>query len=325
MKAAVQRRYGSPDVIQIEDVAKPLPRDHELLIRVRAASVGTWDGEARSFSFPVWFWLPLRLAMGIRAPRWPTLGQELAGEVEAVGKDVTGFAPGDRVLAAVGLTVGAHAEYACVSSKGAVARIPNALSFEDAACIPVGGDNALHFLRMAGVDPAEEVLVNGAAGNIGVMAVQIAKHYGAEVTAVDSRSKLDVLRRIGADHVIDYEEVDYTTGGRRYDVIFDLVFGSSFSRALATLRPKGRYIVANPTFGALLRGAWTNRRRDDVRVLTKFAGSKREDLVQLAKLAESGAIRAAIDRRFPLERAAEAHAYIDSGQRAGAVVLTMED
>jgi NADPH:quinone reductase-like Zn-dependent oxidoreductase len=322
MRAAVYRRYGSPEVIRIEEIEKPTPKDHELLVRVRATTVGTWDAEARSFSFPLWFWLPLRLAMGIRRPRWPVLGQELAGDVEAVGKEVTGFSPGDRVFASVGLGFGAHAEYKCLSTRRAVTHMPRNLSYAEAATLPVGGDNALHFLKMAEVQPGERVLVNGAAGNIGVLAIQIAKHYGADATAIDSAEKLDALRAIGADHTIDYETTDFTRSGTTYDVVFDLVHRSSYSGAIAALAPGGRYIVANPRFRALLRARWTNRTTDK-RVLTQFASSKPGDLIRLKELAEAGAIRAAIDREFPLEKAAEAHAYVDSGRRAGAVVLTL--
>jgi len=324
MKAAVYREYGSPDVVRIEQIAKPSPRNHQVLVRVRASTVGTWDCEARSFSFPLWFWLPLRLAMGIRRPRWRVLGQELAGEIEAVGKDVTRFAPGDRVFASVGLGFGAHAEYACVSSRRAIAHMPQNMSYAEAASIPTGGDNALHFLRLAAVQPGECVLVNGACGNIGVMAVQIAKHYGAEVTAVDSADKLDVLRGIGADIVVDYAATDFTRAGKTYDVIFDLVQQSSYAAAIAALNPGGRYILANPLFGPLLRARWTNRTSDKT-VLTQFAASRPEDLVALKDLAEAGEIRAVIDRRFPLEKAAEAHAYVDSGRRRGAVVLTLDE
>ena len=322
MKAVVYREYGSPGVLELEDLPKPTPRDHQVLIKVHAATVGTWDCEARSFTFPMWFWLPLRIAMGLRRPRWPVLGQDLAGEVEAVGKDVKQFRPGDQVFASVGLGFGAHAEYKCMSSKGAIALKPANLSYEEAAGIPTGGDNALHFLRLAKVQPGESVLVNGAGGNIGVIAVQIAKHYGAEVTAVDSPDKLDTLRAIGADHVIDYTKEDFTRTGKAYDVIFDLVHESSYSRAIGSLNPNGRYILANPRFWPLIRARWTSRTSDKT-VISKFAASKPKDLIILKELAEAGKIRAVIDRRFPLERAAEAHAYVDTGRRKGTVVLTV--
>lgn len=322
MRAAVYRQYGPPSVIGIEEVAKPTPGKHEVLVRVRASTVGTWDCEARSFSFPLWFWLPLRVAMGIRRPRWPVLGQELAGEVEAVGEDVTRFVPGDRVFSSVGLGFGAHAEYARVSCRRAITHMPANMSFSQACTIPTGGDNALHFLRLAKVQPGERILVNGAAGNIGVLAVQIARHQGAEVTAVDSADKLEALSAIGADHVIGYESTDYTRTGRTWNVIFDLVHGSSYAGALSVLEPRGRYIVANPLFASLLRAPVTNR-TSDKRVLTQFAASKPADLVILKELAEAGAIRAAIDREYPLEQAADAHAYVDSGRRKGAVVLNI--
>jgi NADPH:quinone reductase-like Zn-dependent oxidoreductase len=324
MKAAVYREYGSPAVIRIEDIPKPTPRDHQVLIKVAASTLGTWDCEARSFDLALWFWLPLRLAMGIRRPRWPVLGQDLAGEVEAVGKDVKQFEPGDQVFASAGLGFGGHAEYICVSSKRAVSHKPSNMTYEEAATLPTGGDNALHFLRLAEVQRGERVLVNGAGGNIGVIAVQLAKYFGAEVTAVDSAEKLDMLREIGADRVIDYAAEDFTKTGNTYDVIFDLVAGSSYAGAIGSLNSKGRYILANPLFLPLLRARWTSR-TSDKKVITQFAASKPQDLVVLKELAEAGSIRAVIDRRFPLEQAAEAHAYVDSGRRKGAVVLTIGD
>ncbi len=322
MKAIVYREYGSPGVLELEDIPKPTPKDQQVLIKVHATTVGTWDCEARSFTFPLWFWLPLRIAMGLRKPRWPVLGQELAGEIEAVGKDVKRFKQGDQVFASVGLGFGAHAEYKCMSSKGAIALKPANMSYEEAAGIPTGGDNALHFLRLADVQSGETVLVNGAGGNIGVIAVQLAKHFGAEVTAVDGSDKLDMLRAIGADHVIDYAKEDFTKTGKAYDVIFDLVHGSSYSGAIGSLNPNGRYILANPRFLPLIRARWTSR-TSDKKVVTQFAASKPKDLIILKELAEAGKIRAVIDRRFPLERAAEAHAYVDTGRRKGTVVLTV--
>ena len=219
MKAMVYHEYGPPGVLKLEDVQKPTVGNNEVLIKVRAATVGTWDCEARSFSFPLWFWLPLRIAMGLRKPRWPILGQELAGEIEAVGKDVERFKQGDQVFASTGLGFGAHAEYRCLPCTRAIAIKPANMSYEEAAGISTGGLNALHFLRKADIQNGQRVLVNGAGGNIGVMAVQLAKYFGAHVTAVDSKEKLDMLRSIGADEVIDYTQEDFSEAGETYDVI----------------------------------------------------------------------------------------------------------
>jgi NADPH:quinone reductase-like Zn-dependent oxidoreductase len=322
MKAVIYRKYGSPDVLELAEVEMPTAGDKEVLIKVHAATVGTWDCEARSFSFPLWFWLPLRIAMGIWKPRWPILGQELAGEVEAVGKDVKRFKKGDPVYGTTGLGFGAHAEYKCLPCNGAVTLKPANMSYEEAAGIPTGGLNALHFLRKANIQKGQRVLVNGAAGNIGVMAVQLAKHFGAHVTAVDSRDKLAMLREIGADEVIDYTREDFSETGKTYDVIFDLVFKSSFSRCLQSLEPSGCYLLANPRFSSMLRALWTSR-TSSKRVVFEFAGSDPNDLVHLREVIEAGALRSVIDRRYPLERAAEAHAYVDTGLRKGVVVLTV--
>ena len=322
MKAVTYHAYGSPDVLELEDIPKPSPSADQVLIKVHAATVGTWDCESRSFTFPLWFWLPLRLAMGVRKPRWPVLGQELAGEIEAVGKDVKGFKNGDQVFASTGLGFGAHAEYKCLPSTGTIAIKPANMSYEEAAGIPTRGDNALHFLRKADIQGGESVLINGAGGNIGVVAVQIAKHFGAEVTAVDSTEKLDMLRSIGADYVIDYTKDDFTETGKTYDVILDVVPKSSFSRCVRSIRPNGRYLLANPNFFAMVRALWKSM-TSSKKVMFAFARSRQEDLVALKELVEAGKIRAVIDKRFPLEQAAEAHAYVDTGRRKGTVVLTI--
>ena len=324
MKAITYHEYGSPDVLKLEDIPKPTPSDDQVLVKVHAATVGTWDCECRSFTFPLWFWLPLRLAMGIRRPRWPVLGQELAGEIEAVGKNVKRFQKGDQVFASTGLGFGAHAEFKCLPSTGAIAIKPVNMSYEEAAGIPTGGDNALHFLRKADIQNGESVLINGAGGNIGVVGVQLAKHFGAEVTAVDSTEKLDMLRTIGADHVIDYTKEDFTATGKTYDVILDVVPMSSFSRCLRSIKPGGRYLLAVPSLLSMLRALWTSK-TSSKKVMFAFAGSKQEDLVALKELVESGKIRGVIDKRYPLGRAAEAHAYVDTGRRRGTVVLTIVD
>jgi NADPH:quinone reductase-like Zn-dependent oxidoreductase len=324
MKAITYHRYGSPEVLELEEIPKPIPKDDEVLVKIHAATVGTWDCEGRSFNFPLWFWLPLRLVMGIRTPRWPVLGQDLSGEIEAVGKDVTRFEIGDAIFASTGLGFGAHAEYKCLRARGAIALKPAIMSLEEAATIPTGGDNALHFLRMAKIEPGESVLINGAGANIVVIAVQIAKHYGAEVTAVDSTEKLAMLSAIGADHVIDYTQEDFATNGKTYDVIFDIVHGSSYSRSLGRVKPNGRYLLGNPRLGSMLRAIWTSKTTDKT-VRFAFAASRQRDLIALKKLIEADRIRAVIDRRYPLARAAEAHAYVDTGRRRGTVVLTITD
>jgi NADPH:quinone reductase-like Zn-dependent oxidoreductase len=323
MKAIVYHEYGSPDVLKLEDVPKPTARDNEVLVKVHAATVGTWDCEARSFTFPLWFWLPLRIAMGITKPRWPILGQELAGEIEAVGSDVKRFKPGDQVYASTGLGFGAHAEYRCLPSHRGIAIKPANMSYAEAAGIPTAGLNALHFLRKANIQPGQRVLVNGAGGNIGVIAVQLAKYFGAHVTAVDMAEKLDMLRSIGADEVIDFTREDFTESGETYDVIFDVVFKSSYSGCVASLEENGCYLLANPRFFSMLRALWTSKTTNK-RVVFEFAGVKSEDLVFLKELIEAGNIESPIDKRYPLERAAEAHAYVDTGRRKGFVVLTVE-
>ena len=258
MKAVTYHGYGSPDVLRLEDIPKPTASDDQVLIKVHATTVGTWDCECRSFTFPLWFWLPLRLVMGVRKPRWPVLGQELAGEIETVGKNVKRFKKGDQVFASTGLGFGAHAEYACLPGSGAIAIKPANMGYDEAAGIPTGGDNALHFLRKADIRNGHRVLVNGAGGNIGVVAVQLAKHFGAEVTAVDSADKLDMLSEIGADHVIDYTKEDFTETGETYDVVLDLVHKSSFSRCVNSIKPNGCYLLANPRLSSMVRALWTS-------------------------------------------------------------------
>jgi NADPH:quinone reductase-like Zn-dependent oxidoreductase len=227
MKAIVYTQYGSPDVLQVKEVDKPKPKDDEVLIKVHAAEVTKADCEMRSFNFQVkWFWLPLRIAMGLTKPKKQILGVYFAGEVDSVGKDVSKFKTGDQIFGATRLRLGAYGEYVCLPASYTLVPKPNNMSFEEAAAVPLGGLNALHFLRKANIRKGEEVLVNGAGGSIGTFGVQIAKAMGAEVTAVDSTIKEELLRRIGADHFIDYTKEDFTSSGQTYDVIFDMVANS---------------------------------------------------------------------------------------------------
>lgn len=320
MKAAICERYGAPDVLKIAEIPKPVPKDNEVLIRVRAATVTLGDCELRAFRVAGWIWLPLRLAMGITRPRQPVLGQELAGEVEAVGRDVDAFKPGDRVFGSTGFRMGAYAEYALLPASHPLAPVPAGLSFEQAACLPVGGINAMHFLRKADLQPGEQILINGAGGSIGTLAVQLARNIGAEVTAVDRGDKLDILSGIGADHVIDYTRQDFASLGRRYDVIVDVVGKAPYSGCIASLRPNGRLVLGNPYLVPMLRGLWTSR-TSDKKVYVQLAGETREDLEHLGALAVAGEITPVIDRTVALDDIAEAHRYVDAGNKRGCLVV----
>jgi len=319
MQAMVYERYGSPDVLHLKDVETPAPGDNDVLIKTHAATVTAGDCEIRGFNVPMWIWLPIRIMMGLTKPRRQILGQELAGEIAAVGKDVTNFQIGDQVFATC-INFGAYAQYHCMSSEGPVAIKPGNLSFEEAATIPTGGYNALHFLRKANIQRGQKVLINGAGGCIGVMAIQLAKYYGAEVTGVDSTAKLELLRNIGADHVVDYTQVDFTTSGERYDVIMDVIGKSPFSRSVGSLTESGYYLLANPRFWRILRGAWTSMTSSKT-VIFSFAASYAKDLDYLKGLIEEGRIRAVIDRTYPLEKVAEAHIYMETGRKKGCVAL----
>ena len=246
MKAVVCERYGPPEVLQLREVEKPAPKGDEVRVRVHAATVTAGDCEIRRFKMPALLWLPARIGFGFRGPRKKILGQELAGEIESVGEDVTLFKKGDQVFALTGFRLGAYAEYDCLPEKGLMATKPANMTYEEAAAVPLGGLHASHFLRRADIQKGQKVLINGAGGSIGTLAVQLAKSFGAEVTAVDSAGKLDMLRSIGADHVVDYSSEDFTKGGKIYDVIFDIVGKSSFSGCLRSLRKGGFYLLGNP-------------------------------------------------------------------------------
>lgn len=323
MKAIIWPEYGPPDVLQLQEVETPTPGDDEVLIRIVATTVFAGDCEMRAFDFPVSFWLPLRLMFGLRRPKRKIQipGQELAGVIEAVGADVTRFKKGDQVFAPLE-TFGAYAEYLCLSDKKTIATKPANMSFEEATTVPVGGLNALHFVRKGAIGEGQKVLINGAAGGIGTFAVQIAKMLGAEVTAVDSTNKLDMLLSIGADAVVDYTREDFTRNGEIYDVIIDVVGKSPFSRSVRSLGSNGRYILGNPRFSGLFRGLWTSM-TSSKKVIAALTGYRTEDLLYLKELIEAGKIRTVIDRRFPLEQIADAHRYVETGQKTGHVVITV--
>lgn len=324
VRAIIWTKYGPPDVLELREVEKPTPGDNEVLIKIVAASVFAGDCEMRRFDFPISFWLPLRMAFGLLKPRIKILGQELAGEIEAVGTEVTQFKPGDQVFAPTDMRFGAYAEYRCLPATNPMAIKPANMTYEEAATVPVGGLNALHFLRKGNIKSGQKLLINGAAGGIGTFAVQIAKTLGAEVTAVDSTSKLGMLRSIGADHVIDYTQEDFTQNGETYDVIIDVVGKSPFSRSVSSLKPNGRYVLGNPRPLSMLRGLLTSM-TSSKKVIIALAGYKTEDLVFLKELIEAGKIKPVIDRCYPLEQVAEAHRYVETGQKTGNVVITVTE
>lgn len=325
MRAIVYKHYGSPDVLRLEEVEKPVPGDDELRIKVHAAEATKSDCEMRSFQFAVnWFWLPLRITLGISKPRRQILGGYFSGEVDTIGKNVTGFKPGQRVFGSSQLRLGAYGEYLCLPASYTIVPMPDNASFAEAAAVPLGGLNALHYLRRANIQPGEKVLVNGAGASIGTFAVQIAKTLGAEVTAIDAGHKQEMLQRIGADHFIDYQKEGYSSLNGRYDVIFSMVAGSSYSESLKMLEPGGRYLMANPRASDMLRSTFTTRFTDKS-VIFGFAGETKEELLALKALIEEGAIKSVVDEVYPLEQVAQAHRRVETEQRLGSVVLAVVD
>lgn len=326
MRAVCYRQYGPPEVLHLETVPDPpAPGERDILVRVRAAEVTKGDCELRAFRLPVkWTWLPLRLAMGVTRPRKPILGCYFAGEVVAVGRGVQRFKEGDRVFGSAGFQFGAHAELLCLPETRTLVPMPANLSFAEAAAVPLGGLNALHFLRRAKIQPGEKVLVNGAGGSIGAFGVQIARHMGAGVTAVDAAHKEAMVRGLGAEHFIDYRKTDFTRSGRTYDVILSTVASSSYARCMRVLNPGGRYLIANPRMSDLMRSALPSRFGDRESIVA-FAAETNEELTALGALLEAGSIRAAVDRVYPMAAAAEAHRRVETEARLGAVVLSMDD
>ncbi len=328
MKAAVWTEYGPPDVLQLREVEKPTPKDDEVLIRIYATTVTAGDCEQRGLTAPVWYALPMRLYVGLRRPKRITiLGMELAGEIESVGKEVRQYREGDQVFAATGFAgMGSCAEYMCLPEEpeeGALATKPANMTYEEAAAVPVGGLEALGLLRQGSVQSGQEILINGAGGTIGTFAIQLAKYFGADVTAVDSTDKLDTLRSIGADQVVDYTREDFTKGAGRYDFILDVVSKSPFSGSIASLKPNGRYLIANPGPSQMVRGRWTSWTSSE-KVIFGAAQPKTEDLIFLKELIEAGKMKSVIDRVYPLEQVAEAHRYVETGRKKGHVVITVE-
>lgn len=303
MKAIICTKYGSPNVLQIKEIEKPKPKDNEILVKVHAATVASGDCRVRGFDSPLLYWIPMRMMLGFRKPRKAILGTELSGEIEEVGERVTKFQKGDQVFAFTGMNLGAHAEYICLAEDGMLAIKPENITYEEAAAISFGGTSALHFLRKGKIQSGQKVLIYGASGSVGTAAVQLAKYFGAGVTAVCSTANVELVKSLGADQVFDYRKEDFTEKAERYDLIFDAVGKQSKSNCKKVLASSGKYVSVN----------------------SGIAKERVEDILFLKQLVEKGDIKPVIDRCYLMEQIVEAHEYVEKGHKKGNVVILFND
>lgn len=323
MKAIVCTKYGPPEVLQLKEVEKPTPKDNEVLVKIHATSVHIGDTRVRSFTVPPLVRFFFRIAMGFRGPRKGILGSELAGEIEAVGKDVKRFNEGDQVFGDAGAVLGTYAEYVCLPEKAILVTKPEGTTYEEAAAGPVSTLAALYYLRKGNIQSGQKILINGASGALGTAAVQLAKHFEAEVTGVCSTTNLELVKSLGADKVVDYTKEDFTKNGQTYDIIFDAIGKSSFSRCKRSLKQRGIYLFSGITLAILLQMLWTSMIGSKKAILGNPTSSTK-DLVFLRELIEARKLKPVIDRTYPLEQMAEAHKYVDTGRKKGNVVITVE-
>ena len=327
MKAVVYTEFGPPEVLQLKEVDKPAPKENEVLIKIHATSVTTGDSNARGFTHvPPGFGPLPRLMLGITGPRIPIIGADLAGEIEAVGKDVKSFKIGDQVYGIDGNNLGSYAEYVCRPEDGALALKPANMSYEEAATVPFGACTALNFLRDKGkIRSGQKVLINGASGGVGTYGVQLAKYFGAEVTGVCSTKNLELVKSLGADEVIDYTKEDFTKSDKTYDIIFDLVGGEiSFSKVGNSLKQNGCFLAVAGGLREAVQMAWTSVVGDKKVIFGGGTGSERKDYLDFFReQIEAGNLKSVVDRVYPLEEIVEAHRYVDEGGKKGNVAITV--
>ena len=321
MKAIVYTKYGSPDVLELSEIEKPTPKPHEVQIRIYATTATKYDCWQRSSTAPTGFGLLSRIASGIRKPKQPIIGLDIAGEIETVGENVNLFKKGDQIFG-ITMSLGAYAEYICLPEKGAIAIKPANMTYDQAAAVPQGALTALYFLRKGKIQSGQKILIFGASGGVGLFAVQLSKYFGAEVTGVCSTMNQELVKSLGADKIIDYTKEDFNKSGETYDVIFDAVGQSSFSGCMRSLKKEGIYLqtVAAPALSVRMR--WTSM-TSSKKLIGGTATPKTENLIYLKELVEAGKIRPVIDRRYSLEQIVEAHRYVDKGHKKGNVVITV--
>jgi 2-desacetyl-2-hydroxyethyl bacteriochlorophyllide A dehydrogenase len=328
MKAIIWTKYGTPDGLKLQEVEKPSPESDQVLVKIMAATVTAGDCEMRRLQIPLGLSFPIRMYAGFLKPkRISILGQELAGEIEEVGKNVTSFQVGDQVFGTTGFGFGAYAEYICLpgepgDAEGVLSAKPVNLTFEEAAAIPTAGLEALHYLREGKAQPGKKVLIIGGGGSIGTFSIQLAKHFGTDVTGVDNTEKLELMRSLGADQVIDYTKTDYTNSGETYDLIIDMVGRKSVSRRLKLLKQDGIYFLAYARILDVVLSIW-NSLTSSKKLIISSSKQNKEDLNILKGLIDSGELRSIIDRSFPLDQVAEAHRFVESGLKKGNVAISI--
>jgi len=333
MKAIIYEKYGPPEVLQLEEVEKPVPGDGDILVKVHATTVNYGDLSARdfknissrSFNMPYIFWILSKFVFGLQKPRLRILGNEFSGVIESTGKDVKQFKAGDAVFGYLGQNMGTYAEYVCMSENGTVSIKPGNIGFAESAVLPMGTIMAWPLLKKAELKPGQKVLINGASGSIGSAAVQIARHhYDAQVTGVCGTARVGFVRSLGADKVVDYKREDFTQNGESYDLVFDVLGKTSFSKSKKILNENGIHLYASFKLKQLLQMAWTSI-FGNKKVICAIAPGSKEDLLAVRDLIEGGKIKAIIDRSFTLVETADAHSYVENGMKQGHVVIAVGD